>query len=503
MKTTTRSLGILLCFLLVLAACNRTVTQTLNPDPATETPLPPPTEPPPTPDPTATPTTEPVATSEMTEEPTETAVETPTGNAVLSGQVWHDICATSQDDSGSVTDAGPGCVVVDEEYRANGVKEPRETGLEGLTVSLSMGTCAEAPFRSAATDQDGNFVFDQLPGGAYCVRLDPAANAAALGEGLWTSGPDAGEGVSIELVEGEQRADLSFGWDFADFPQLGGEACTEKAGFSSDVTIPDNTLFRPGDTFEKIWRIKNEGSCTWGPGYQLIFVNGDALGAQGPVSFPSVVPPGAFVDLSVAMQAPSGGGTYRSNWQFRDPGGRQFGIGLPATSYLWTIIKVTYIDTGGNPAPPPPPSGGGSGSPGCPVTNDPSVESQVLSLLNAQRAAAGLPALVLNAKLTAAARAHSTDMSCNDFIDHTGSDGSLWYGRIAAQGYSYAYASENIYVGNPAFGGTAQGAVTWWMNSQVHRDNILSQAVSEIGVGYIYNENSTYGGYFTLVFARP
>ena len=87
--------------------------------------------------------------------------------------------------------------------------------------------------------------------------------------------------------------------------------------------------------------------------------------------------------------------------------------------------------------------------------------------------------------------------------DHAGSDGSTWYSRIQAQDYTYAYATENIYVGNPAFGGTPEGAFDWWMNSPVHRDNILSAKVTEIGIGYAYSESSTYGGYYTLNFARP
>jgi uncharacterized protein YkwD len=99
---------------------------------------------------------------------------------------------------------------------------------------------------------------------------------------------------------------------------------------------------------------------------------------------------------------------------------------------------------------------------------------------------------------------HSLDMACQDFIDHVGSDGSTWYDRAASQGYANANsAHENIYVGDPAFGGTTEGAFSWWMNSQVHRDNILFDAISEIGIGYIYNPKSTYGGYFTVLFARP
>jgi uncharacterized protein YkwD len=88
--------------------------------------------------------------------------------------------------------------------------------------------------------------------------------------------------------------------------------------------------------------------------------------------------------------------------------------------------------------------------------------------------------------LAAAALAHSTDMACNDIVSHIGSDGSLWYNRVEAQGYAnYNSSRENIYVGNPDFGGTADVAFNWWWNSQIHHDNILNPDVSQIGVAYV------------------
>jgi len=41
------------------------------------------------------------------------------------------------------------------------------------------------------------------------------------------------------------------------------------------------------------------------------------------------------------------------------------------------------------------------------------------------------------------------------------------------------------------------------MNSQIHRDNILEARMSDIGVGYVFNADSEYGGYYTVNFARP
>ena len=72
-----------------------------------------------------------------------------------------------------------------------------------------------------------------------------------------------------------------------------------------------------------------------------------------------------------------------------------------------------------------------------------------------------------------------------------------------SQGVKYGTANENIYAGTPAFGGDSVGAFTWWMNSQVHRDNILNPKSTMIGISYIYTDSSTYKGYYTLDFIGP
>ncbi len=271
--------------------------------------------------------------------------------------------------------------------------------------------------------------------------------------------------------------------------------CEDKAAFYADVTIPDNTSFRQGDTFVKTWQIKNAGTCGWGPTYSLVFAAGDILNGPKSVPLPNANP-GDLFNISVNMTAPANGGTYVSDWQFQRPDGTRFGVNSGGIDYIWAKIVVSYVIVGPTTTPNP-------SSATCNGDTDASYISQVLSLINGARADNNLPALTLNPKLSAAAQAHSKDMACNDFVDHTGSDGSTWYTRVKAQGYKYAYASENIYVGNPAFGGDPQGAFTWWMNSQIHRDNILSKKVTEIGIGYAFYDKSTYGGYYTVDFAHP
>lgn len=149
--------------------------------------------------------------------------------------------------------------------------------------------------------------------------------------------------------------------------------------------------------------------------------------------------------------------------------------------------------------------GGGSTGTACAApsgTDAATLASQVISLANQERAKAGLGALTSQSQLTTAAQRHSNDMATNTFMSHTGSDNSTPYSRINDTGYftnalSYAYG-ENVAAGYA----TASAVMTAWMNSQVHRDNILNGTFTQIGVAYAYNANDTdmvYCHYWTMV----
>jgi len=138
----------------------------------------------------------------------------------------------------------------------------------------------------------------------------------------------------------------------------------------------------------------------------------------------------------------------------------------------------------------------------CSSSGNSSYEATLLNLINQERNDHGLNSLALRGPLTAAARIHSADMACNNFISHTGSDGSRPADRVAAQGYSFTWIGENIYCGGGSYNAPQQ-AFQWWMNSTPHRENILGANYQSIGIGYQYNPDGNYGGCFTLVFARP
>ena len=77
----------------------------------------------------------------------------------------------------------------------------------------------------------------------------------------------------------------------------------------------------------------NTGSSTWGSGYQLVFYNGDQLGAPAAVSLPSASP-GQTVDISTNITAPTHSGSYTSYWRLRSPSGIYF------CPVIWAKITV-------------------------------------------------------------------------------------------------------------------------------------------------------------------
>jgi hypothetical protein len=118
----------------------------------------------------------------------------------------------------------------------------------------------------------------------------------------------------------------------------------DQAKFISDVTIPDDTVFEPGKTFTKTWRLKNTGSCTWTSSYAIVFQDGAAMEGPATKSLPGNVSPGETVDISVDFKAPSSPDTYKGNWKLRNSSGVVFGLGDDDKSF-WVQIKVAAPTT--------------------------------------------------------------------------------------------------------------------------------------------------------------
>lgn len=114
-----------------------------------------------------------------------------------------------------------------------------------------------------------------------------------------------------------------------------------RATFVRDVTVLDGSTFPPGAVFTKTWRLKNSGTCSWGLNYELVFTGGSRMQKYNSVPLLEIVPPGATVDMSVELVAPSKQGHYRGYWMLSNAQAQTFGIGASGTNPFWVDIQVS------------------------------------------------------------------------------------------------------------------------------------------------------------------
>ncbi len=131
-------------------------------------------------------------------------------------------------------------------------------------------------------------------------------------------------------------------------PQQASAAVCDAAQFVADVTVPDGKAYNAGDSFDKTWRLKNVGTCTWNGSYTLSFFSGEPMGTSTSGAFPNQsVAPGATIDLTIRLTAPNISGLLRGNWKLKNANGAIFGIGATADKPFWVEIRVnTGVGTG-------------------------------------------------------------------------------------------------------------------------------------------------------------
>lgn len=126
-------------------------------------------------------------------------------------------------------------------------------------------------------------------------------------------------------------------------------------------------------------------------------------------------------------------------------------------------------------------------------------ERKLLELVNEERSKADLPALRPHPLLFKAARAHSENMAKQRKMDHN-LDGKRPSQRVEAAGYDWGKVTENLITADQSDVPLEQ-IVKEWMDSKIHRDNILMKDVTETGLGIAKNARDDI--YYTQIFARP
>lgn len=155
---------------------------------------------------------------------------------------------------------------------------------------------------------------------------------------------------------------------------------------------------------------------------------------------------------------------------------------------IWNTYVSKYLQNsgwqGGNQNPPqakPPQS-----KPQNPQVNS-SKATEILNLVNKERAEAGLPALKSDPQVSKLAQMKAEDMAKNKYFAHNSPTYGSAFDMMNKYGVSYRTAGENIAKGQK----TSQSVMNGWMNSPGHRANILKNGYTRLGVGYTVDASGT------------
>lgn len=124
----------------------------------------------------------------------------------------------------------------------------------------------------------------------------------------------------------------------------------------------------------------------------------------------------------------------------------------------------------------------------------------VTEATNKARGDEGRPALARSAVLDQAAQLKADDMAANGYFAHWSPAGVSPWHWFEAAGYKYAYAGENLAVHFT----DSTAVVEAWLDSPTHRDNIMNDHYTEIGIGTAKGRFEGYDTVFVVqLFGTP
>lgn len=124
----------------------------------------------------------------------------------------------------------------------------------------------------------------------------------------------------------------------------------------------------------------------------------------------------------------------------------------------------------------------------------------IISFTNEEREKRDLPPLVENEALNKAAELKAADMLKNNYFSHTSPSGMTPWHWVKESGYDYQFAGENLAINFTS--ATEQGKA--WMNSKTHRENILSDHYTEVGVAVVSGQIKGKTSFVTVqLFGKP
>lgn len=119
-----------------------------------------------------------------------------------------------------------------------------------------------------------------------------------------------------------------------------------------------------------------------------------------------------------------------------------------------------------------------------------SFAAALLYMINTARLENGLPALNANQAINIVAQYRSQDMIDRGYFSHLTPEGKNLNNVLQEFGVMFAACGENIQYASPPSWANPELFFNSWMESELHRANILSGNFSQIGIGISNNNDS-------------
>lgn len=381
------------------------------------------------------------------------------------------------------------------------------TAFAVAAVLVALGTAVAEPAAATTTVEQG---FRLLPGQSltstadgYRLTMQPDGNLVEysnVGVPLWASGT-AGRGASVLSLQadgnlvvrtsggvatwasGARGTSLSVQDDGNTVLRSGSRAvwCTCAIPFQRVVGTPSSLTVGQGMlggdhlvTGTRTLTLQTDGNLVLRDGSSATWTTGTATGSRSTLSLQT---DGNLVLRDAARRAVWSSGT-------AGRGARTLRLGPDGGLQLLTASGAPVWAVGASPT---------------------GIAGDVFALLNRQRAANGLAALTSDPRLITAAAAHNARMSAAGTLAHQLPGEADPGARMAAAGYSWRAWAENIAWTTATTSAGAQAMQTAMYNETPpddgHRQNILSRAVTQVGVAVLIDSHGRL--WLTTDFAAP
>ena len=90
-------------------------------------------------------------------------------------------------------------------------------------------------------------------------------------------------------------------------------------------------------------------------------------------------------------------------------------------------------------------------------------------------------------------------MAIRDYFSPVAPEGTDIAARVQAVNYDFQIVGQNIAAGQES----GEQVIDAWVDSEGHCLNLMNSAFTEIGLGYVFQEDAQYLNRFTQVFGAP